>query len=1848
MYSHGVARCSSLRILLALTVCLALLPLADVALLVRGRAQGLSQGAGHPRRGKPEGILPDLENVKNESQEEREAPAPIPSTVRSPKLPLKPWNGRRVGDPEARGGTDQREIQRHHATLRHAHARRRATPPLVLDDQYVQNFFTWALLRGPSTDELTYWNDQFRVAYAHGQTSLQLVAIEFGKTLFESAEYAARNRNDHWYVYDLYKTFLMRDPDAGGWAFWESGVPGSGRVNVRRAFELSGELAGIMGSLAPNGTATANAASLVSARTDPRNQPGHGMLARDATWSVPLLTLPGRNGLDLGLSLSYSSMVWTRSGPYLYFDEDNGFPSPGFRLGFASVQRQVFNAQTGKNAYLLITAGGQRVELRQVGTSNVYEAADSSYLQLIDTSPSLLLRTTDGTQLSFSEIDNEYRCTQVKDRNGTYLSIARNPLGQITGVTDTLARVISFNYDGNGNLLTITQSWNGQPSHQWVSFGWSTRAMQSSFTSGLVVGTANNNVLPVITQVTLNDTSYYTFDYTNSLQVSAIHNYFGATERNVTTFTYEPPAGDVLRLLDSRVSARNWTGINGVPSQVITVYSTGGDGSCVMTAPDGTIYKEYYGTGWQRGLTTLSEVWSGGVRQKWATTAWTQDNTSVGYEVNPRVTETNIYDVSGNRRRTTIDYGPYAQYGLPYGVHEFAADGVTEIRQTFTDYNLSQAYLDRRIIGLVSYVQVSNVAQWQSKTSYDYDDPLRLSALPSAATQHDTNYNTSLTARGNVTAVSRWDVSDINNTTKKLTTYTNYYVTGTPIATADPAGHQNTVSYTDSFSDSVNRNTFAYPTTVTDADGFSSTAQYNYDFGATTRTQSPAPAGQSQGTIQTMSYNSLGQLERITTSNNGAYKRFWYGLDYVASYTTVNNVADELYAIEVVDGVGRVIGVAGNHPGSTGGYRLVVTIYDQMGRSWKVSNPTEVNNSWIPSGDDSAGIYFTQQTYDWKGRPLVTIHPDGTTKEASYAGCGCAGGEVVTLTDEGTIDGGVAKRRQQKIYSDVLGRTVKTEVLNWQGGSVYSATVNTYNVRDQVEQVRQYAGAEGSGTYQDTTLTYDGYGRLKTRHVPEQNAGTATVWSYNSDDTVNTVTDARSASVTYGYNARHLVTSLTYSAPAGITSTANATFGYDAAGNRTSRADGVGTRSYSYDQLSRLTSETQIFTGLSGSCALSYGYNLAGSLTSLAEPSQFGAVVNYSYDATGRLANVTGSGGLSSQLLTGIQYRAWGAMKHAVYGDGPQINVTYNARLLPTRYEMTNVYLSYLVNAGYYSVGTQNQYYADGRLRYAQDLQDGNFDRAFAFDHAARIKEAYTGREARGLSANNPADSPYRQSFSYDAWNNMGRTGRHWTASVSDTPVYSNNRRSDWTFDANGNVTARDSGQRTQAYDAAGEQRTFFEDMIDNFGGGHWLWHQYTINQTYDGDGRAGKHVESRYSEDENGVVEDDVENNYQLRSTALGGALVLEIDQWGGRRGHVYAGGELLADYQYYPSPYTITTIQHRNPTTGQWVKNGVRTELDPLGADVSYSNPYIFNLSYADIMGSDNLYYIRGNAMDIRGGCTLDGMPISCSELRERESSTLSTVSQETTLNNNTVIPVPVRSEGPGIVITWEPNPLATLTVAQLNQLLDSSDPNSALLNLLGDEELRGPVEPQNPKRQIVPLGNLQAGLENLLKGDCGVFVQRLIDQANKLFGGGQPHITSFWDGFSRIQDAGGYQFDDVASNGATVSGDLFIGEFVNPSLPEGSQAGPGTVHMQAFGPIGRSARPSEVAIAQARYVWKAFHETLHLGKRGWYYDEDLARAGHAADGTTAPDYAKDDHLSWSGNLDEVLKKHCAYPSK
>jgi YD repeat-containing protein len=870
---------------------------------------------------------------------------------------------------------------------------------------------------------------------------------------------------------------------------------------------------------------------VANSRLDPANQTGGGgenPLSRNFNWNLPVVGLSGRAGLDLSLNLAYNSLVWTKSGSYISFDDDNGFPSPGFRLGFPVIQPLYYNPEAGRYAYLLISSDGSRMELRQVTTnSSLFESADSSHL-LLDTTnlssgdPSMLLRTTDGRQLTYKPKSGAYQCTEIKDTNGNYITINYNTSGRISDIHDTLNRVITFNYDSNGSLTSITQIWNqglaNQITHSWATFDYVNTTIQTNFSGLTVFGPANNSTIKTLSKVTLADGSHIDFTYSSWGQVLKLSSF--AADNHLLNYrsynlpqTAANPYTDCPRFTERHDFGENWNqNSSGVEQEAITTYAAPVADSWTMpdnsaqtgmraqvTVPDLTSTKIYFigtagtASGWQRGLSALVNTYdSSGVLQRQAMTTWTQDDTTVSFPLNPRVLETNIYDPTGNRARVQMTYqqvtfanGTSCQ--LPRNTYEYAADASTILRSAQTDYNTSTAYTDRRIIGLVSERRVyegdvNNAGTLAAKVGYFYDNDNGASSIQGtdAPVQHDnTNYSASfVTGRANLSSVRRYDVTN----TAQFTTITSKYNTaGAVVLMADALNHTTQLSYTDSFSDGITRTTLAYPTTLTDADNYTSITSYNFDFGAVTyrRTPQPNTAQNLPGPEQTIAFDTLGRLQQVTNLINSAYTRYVYSTagTRVDTYATIQDGLGEAHSFQITDGAGRVIGTATDHPGSVGGYSGQRFIYDVMGRTFKTSNATETSASgtpsqWTTAGDDaSAGWIYTQQTYDWKGRPLVATNQDGTTKTASYAGCGCAGGEVITLTDEGTVQGGVTKTRQQRIYSDVLGRTTKTEVLDWDGTGpggvgrrIYSATVNTYNARDQITLVRQYAGAEGSGT----------------------------------------------------------------------------------------------------------------------------------------------------------------------------------------------------------------------------------------------------------------------------------------------------------------------------------------------------------------------------------------------------------------------------------------------------------------------------------------------------------------------------------------------------------------------------------------------------------------------------------------------------------------------------------------------------------------------------------------------------------------------------------------------------------------
>jgi len=1270
-----------------------------------------------------------------------------------------------------------------------------------------------------------------------------------------------------------------------------------------------------------------------TARRRPINETGRRGVtlgSRNFNWGLPLVNLPGRAGLDLDLTLTYNSLVWTKDGSNMKFNADLGSPAPGFRLGLPTLQQRFLNSQTGIYAYMMITPSGGRVELRQVGSSTIYEAADGSYMQLDVTSPSApIVRTTGGIQLTFAQVtvNSEFRCTQIKDPNGNYISATYNTTnGHLLTITDTLGRLITFVYDAGDNLTAIRQTWAGV-THDWATFYYGQAFVAPAFGAGLLINGPNNNNTTVLTQVSLHDGSYYTFGYNTAFaQVNRINQYGSdGILRNYTSYNVSSSAGqtDCPRFTQQRLWAQNWNNGN----EAVTNYSVAADDSWSQeTAPDGTIYKEFFATsGWQTGLTTTNEMWSGGVKKKWTTIAWTQDDTGLSYQKNARIAETNVYDAEGNRRRVTLTYTTFtlpsgALASLPSDVYEYAADAVTVLRRTHTDYRYDAAYMNRRIIGLPSLRWVyDGSGALASKTWFDYDwtaSSGHLVATPQNAVQHDSSYNTSLTTgRGNLVLVLRFDLTDPDNAAGKATEYKYGYDTDGALAfTRDHLWHQTNFSYQDSFSDGNNaRNTFAYPTTVTDPDGFASTVQYNYDFGSETRTQSPTPAGQTQGLIQTFTYDSEARIQQVTTANTNAYTRYIYGPNYRQSFSSVNSVADDAYSCHIFDGAGRVTGESAYHPGSTGGYIGQLTTYDVMGRTIQKSKPTEINGSWTPVGDDSAWVYTTQ-AYDWRGRPTLTTLPDGSTKENTYGGCGCAGGEVTTVRDQ--------RGRRRKLTTDVLGRLKQVDELNWDQ-TVYANTIYSYNVRDQLTQINQ-AGLIRS-------FAYDSLGRLQTRTTPEQGV---TSYTYFANDTLKTITDARGATRTFSYNNRDLMTAASYGVPSGVAATPNPTFAYDAAGNRTSMTDGLGSVSYAYNQLSQLTSETRTFAGV-GSYTLSYGYNLAGELTSITNP--WGAQVGYSYDQTGRPTSISGSGyaGVSS-YVNSVSYRAFGGMKQMNYGNGRTLSVQYDNRMRPTQWNIPSV-MGW--NYAYTYFGENS-----GRVTYAQNLTDGTLDRSYKYDHVGRLVTAHSGVEARaeiGQVTSWTPDGPYSHGYSYDNFGNITSREGWGGPNPSMTATYTNNKKDSWGYDAAGNAI-NEGGGWLFTYDATGQQATSTGNGLQSF---------------YDGNRLRGKKTESGTT-------------FYYLRSSVLGGQIVAELDSNGNWwRGYVYLGNDLLAVQQGLAVHWV-----HQDPVAkSKRITNSSGTiesvvELDPWGGETNRSSnesfqPRQFSSYLRDGIGTDDAMHRRYN---------------------------------------------------------------------------------------------------------------------------------------------------------------------------------------------------------------------------------------------------------------------------------------------
>ncbi|PYT00898.1 MAG: hypothetical protein DMF63_04315 [Acidobacteria bacterium] len=813
--------------------------------------------------------------------------------------------------------------------------------------------------------------------------------------------------------------------------------------------------------------------------------------------------------------------------------------------------------------------------------------------------------------MSYAWSMGAYRCTQIKDANGNYISIAYDTEGRLDTVTDTLGRVVTVNYDGTTGLPgTITQTWKGSngsgstATHTWATFAYTTKTVATDFSTSIttIIGPPNSTAVTVLDKITYADGSSTKFDYNGYVQVSKVSSIAADSSTHVLNYVSTNLASpsssqtDCPRFTHTYTKAENFNMSGGSPQEIdvenlapASTSFSGPNGSestsmvkvTMAGHPDGLYTKIHYGpSGWKEGLSLATEdcvsTCTGTDRKRWTWSDWTQDNTGVSYENNPRVKESQVGDPSNTKKTKVYYYEPSTgvfPFGLPAKVEVY--DGSTVLKTQTTTYNLSSNYTDRRIIGLPSETKLyegTDGGSLMSKVTYAYDeDGYGASGQSVSPTQHDSAYGTSFSYRGNLTKTMRWDTNSPTTDSLAVSSSVVYNTAGSAVSQTDPRGRVSSISYTDVWNDSVSRTTYAYPTTVTDPGGFSSTIQYRFDIGANVWARSPTPSGSgnSYGKTTSRTYSdATGRIGKEKIENTGAYTRYSYSNTGTAlsSYTTIVdanndssiNSSDEVPTETLFDGAGRVRMSRTENSNSTGGYTGKLVEYDILGRAKRESVPTEIDSSWNPAGDDyrgGAGWLWNTKEFDWKGRVTRTIPSDSNGSDGKdtlieYAGCGCAGGQVTTVKGPVTSVIDVAgnprttKRRWQKSYDDILGRTFKTEVWDLDGGgsAPYSTTKTIFNGRDQATSVTQYAGGESSSPSQTTTLTYDGHGRVATKHLPEYDTGTTTSWTYNPDDSIATVTDPRAAVTAYKYGHidegsgseyRSLLTKIVFSVPTG-------------------------------------------------------------------------------------------------------------------------------------------------------------------------------------------------------------------------------------------------------------------------------------------------------------------------------------------------------------------------------------------------------------------------------------------------------------------------------------------------------------------------------------------------------------------------------------------------------------------------------------------------------------------------------------------------------------------------------------------
>ncbi|WJK42519.1 RHS repeat-associated core domain-containing protein [Solwaraspora sp. WMMA2056] len=489
--------------------------------------------------------------------------------------------------------------------------------------------------------------------------------------------------------------------------------------------------------------------------------------------------------------------------------------------------------------------------------------------------------------------------------------------------------------------------------------------------------------------------------------------------------------------------------------------------------------------------------------------------------------------------------------------------------------------------------------------------------------------------------VSR-DAPGTTNEQRAVWHYT-YTRTGEVLSVTDPTGARTESTYDDLDRPVTQTVVERHPV----VDNFTTTLRYD-DAGNVTSVISPS------GATMTSAYNGVGELIRMT-SPAGVVTQYGYdragrqvrvadGLGRTAR--TSYNLFGDRVAQANLNPAGDVVATTSYGHDAAGN---VVTVtdpeqavsqyaYDAAGRLVsQVEQVSATKSITTTFGYDAAGnrtrytdgrgheIIYTVNTLGLAEsvvEPPTTAHPDlaDRTWTVAYDGNGNA--------QRLTAPGGVTR---QRVY-DAANRLVE------ETGAGAETTTAARSLGYDLAGRLTRAGAPGD----DDTFSYNDRGGLLTAAGP---AGTAS-FSYDADGNLTGRTDA-AGTTTFSYVDARLdeITDAVTGQPQ--------TLSYDAAGAVRGIDYGAGrVRTFSYDDVGRLTDDVLRNSGGQTVASIVYDYDLAGQLTGKTTTGTAGAGAHsYDYDDAGRLVSWTGPDGTVAYEWDDAGNRTRAGPKTAVYDE---------------------------------------------------------------------------------------------------------------------------------------------------------------------------------------------------------------------------------------------------------------------------------------------------------------------------------------------------------------------------------------------------------------------------------------------------------------------------------------------------------------------------------------------------------------------------------------------------------------------